>query len=43
VRRQEAERFLGQLLFPVTIKGDRQYYLSVRAGNILDEEVGCCC
>lgn len=30
----------SQVLFPVNVHGDRQYYMSVPAGVILEREVG---
>eukprot|EP00878_Enallax_costatus_P011770 GHUV01012286.1.p1 GENE.GHUV01012286.1~~GHUV01012286.1.p1 ORF type:complete len:302 (+),score=85.48 GHUV01012286.1:538-1443(+) len=35
VRPGEMNRIASQLLFPVNVPGDRQYYLSVQAGHIL--------
>lgn len=40
VRKKEMERIASQLLFPVTVEGDRQYYLSIHAGKILEPQVG---
>jgi hypothetical protein len=40
VRDSVAKRLSSQVLFPVNVKGDRQYYLSIPAGRIYDQEVG---
>lgn len=39
VRPSEVRRLTSQLLFPVNVTGDRQYYLSVQAGQLLDPQV----
>lgn len=43
LRPKEVERISNQLLFPVNVPGDRQYYLSVPSGLVLEKEVGCKC
>jgi len=40
VRKKEMERIASQLLFPVTVEGDRQYYISIHAGKLLEPQVG---
>lgn len=39
IRPKEMSRIASQLLFPVNVPGDRQYYLSIHAGQILNREV----
>eukprot|EP00879_Flechtneria_rotunda_P023514 GHRR01024876.1.p1 GENE.GHRR01024876.1~~GHRR01024876.1.p1 ORF type:complete len:254 (+),score=101.27 GHRR01024876.1:409-1170(+) len=39
VRPKEIQRIASQLLFPLNVTGDRQYYLSIQAGNILEPQV----
>jgi hypothetical protein len=39
VRKQEVERLANQILFPVTVEGDRQYYLSIHAGRLQEPQV----
>lgn len=38
---REMSRMAEQLLFPVNVPGDRQYYLSIQAGHILKPKVSC--
>lgn len=38
-RKQEVERLASQILFPVTVEGDRQYYLSIHAGRLFEPQV----
>lgn len=38
-RKQEVERMANQILFPVTVEGDRQYYLSIHAGKLFEPQV----
>lgn len=38
-RKQEVERLASQILFPVTVEGDRQYYLSIHAGKLFEPQV----
>lgn len=40
IRKKEVERLAGQILFPVNVEGDRQYYLSIHAGVLLQPQVG---
>lgn len=43
VRPSEVQRLTSQLLFPVNVAGDRQYYLSVQAGTLLDSQARFAC
>lgn len=39
VRKKEVDRLASQILFPVTVEGDRQYYLSIHAGKLFQPQV----
>lgn len=39
VRPKEMSRIASQLLFPVNVANDRQYYLSIHAGQIFNPKV----
>lgn len=39
IRKKEMERLASQILFPVTVVGDRQYYLSIHAGKLFEPQV----
>eukprot|EP00775_Hariotina_reticulata_P004221 gene4221-4470_t len=38
VRQNEINRIASQLLFPLNVTNDRQYYLSIHAGQLLDRQ-----
>eukprot|EP00877_Chromochloris_zofingiensis_P007807 jgi/Chrzof1/327/Cz01g11160.t1 len=38
LRPKQIDKLCNQRLFPVNVEGDRQYYLSIPAGHILDKE-----
>jgi hypothetical protein len=42
IRKKEMERLASQILFPLTAQGDRQYYVSIHAGTLLEPQVGWC-
>jgi hypothetical protein len=39
VRQNEINRIASELLFPLNVTNDRQYYLSIHAGQLLDRQV----